>query len=273
MASSFNQWIIKEGKDIFGFEYSTPNSDKDKSGNDPLSGNDSHPLHRIKVSEVIDEISRHNIGNKTSFNKFHNTVQWGENQGAIYMEVSPLGSFKTIIRRMAYDAQGNPIWICKMVVPFNDYLNANRPFDESLAGIVLEKIELVDKSHPDSPKVDYVHLERLAHKMATVCRLNKPDLFVFRGIRESKKNQHYIIFFELRGQGVEAPGAQRIEQFHIELDYNPNRGVIRCWGHDVASPTKGHVWLPQPSEFDELYLPTQSPDEICECVAGALSTY
>jgi hypothetical protein len=272
MATNFKNWIIREGKDIFGFEYSTPES-KDKSGNDPLSGNDTHPLHRIKVSEVIDEISRHNIGTKTSYNKFHNTVQWGENAGAIYMEVSPLGSFKGIVRRLTNDAQGTPIWACKIVIPFNDYLNANKPFDESLAGIVLEKIESVDQTHPDSPKTDYTHLERLAHKLAQVCRLNKPDIFLFRGIKETKVNEHYIIIFEVRGQGVEAPGGQRIEQFHIELDYSPLRGVIRCWGHDVSSPTSQHIWLPQPSEFDELFLPTQPSEEICECVAGCLSTY
>jgi hypothetical protein len=57
------------------------------------------------------------------------------------------------------------------------------------------------------------------------------------------------------------------------MSYNPKTGLIRSYGHDVQSKTKGHSWTPQPSEWDEYFSPAQSIKEITDCICAALSTY
>jgi hypothetical protein len=61
--------------------------------------------------------------------------------------------------------------------------------------------------------------------------------------------------------------------FEINMSYNPKTGLVRSFGHDVQSPMKGHVWYPQPSEWDEYFSPAQDVSEIVDSICGALSTY
>lgn len=82
-----------------------------------------------------------------------------------------------------------------------------------------------------------------------------------------------MIFMTLRGAGVEAPTASRVEQFNINLQFDEQKGLIRCWGYDIASPTKQHKWLPQPSEWDEYFAPTQSLQEIENVIINSLLVY
>ena len=77
-----------------------------------------------------------------------------------------------------------------------------------------------------------------------------PEIMIPIGIKTIKENQRYIMHFELRGHGVEAPGSARVEAFMVEMSYDPKTGMIRSFGHDVQSPTRGHTWIPQPSEWD-----------------------
>ena len=262
---TFQEWILLEKKDIFGFD--SYESDKnDKSSKAP-------PLHRIKIDEVMTELLSNNLGSKAPHSKFNNSVQWGIGSGSIYMEVSPLGSFKGIIRRLTNDAQGTPVWICKKVVPFYDYLNADASFDAELAKDVFEQIKATDKETLESPVTNYEDLEHLAIKIAESCQMNLPELFLYKGIKQVKENCHYIIFFELRGQGVEAPGSTRVEQHHIHVSYDDKKGLIKIINNDIQSPIKGRVWIAAPSEFEEYFCPTQSTEEIAECVAAAFSTY
>lgn len=262
---SFQDWVILEKKDIFGFDYYAPNGDKGKSSKSP-------PLHRIKVEEVISELLTNNLGAKEAYSRFNNSIQWGIGSGSIYMEVSPLGSFKGIVRRLSNDAEGTPIWICKKVMPFYDYLNAETAFDRELAKDLIEKIKETDETKLESPDQNYDDLEDLTIKIAEDCQLNMPEMFIYRGIKMVQEN-HYIIFFELKGQGIEAPGSTRIEQHHIQVSFNKKKGYIKIFNNDIQSPTKGREWLPAPSEFEEYFFPNQPINEISECVAAALSTY
>lgn len=263
----FQEWILLEKRDIFGFDgFADESDDKNLSSKVPV-------LHRIKLEEVIGELLSNPLGSKTPYSKFNNSVQWGIGSGSIYMEVSPMGSFKAIIRRLTNDAQGTPAWVCKKVLPFYDYLNADIGFDEELAKDVFEQIKTTDKSEIESAKTDFDQLEDLSIKIAEVSQLNMPEIFIYKGIRQVTENSHYIIFFELRGQGVEAPGSARVEQHHIHVSYDKTKGLIKIINNDIQSPIKGREWIPQPSEFEEYFCPTQSFDEIAECVAGALSTY
>jgi hypothetical protein len=191
------------------------------------------------------------------------------------MVVSPLGSFKSIIRKLQIDLEGNQTWVCKKIIPYNDILHVDRQFNDNLAADLFEEISKINKEEIQAPSHEYKNFERLTIKIAHVCQRKDiiPEIFIFRGIKEIKKNENYLIFFECRGHGVETPGSSRLEQFIIDMSYNPKTGMIRSFGHDVQSPTKGHVWYPQPSEWDEYFSPSQTEKEISECVGTALGTY
>jgi hypothetical protein len=268
MKKTFNSWLLQEKKDIFGF------NSFDDVKKDGLS-NKVPPLHRIKLEEVIDELLSNNIGSKIPHSKFNNSIQWGIGPGSIYMEVSPLGSFKGIIRRLSSDAAGSPIWICKKVIPFYDYLEADIKFDKELAHDLMEQIKDTNETTLESPSRDYDDLENLTLTIAETCQLpgTIPLIFIYKGIRRVVENKHYIIYFELKGQGVEAPGSSRVEQHHINVSYDKIKGSIKIFNNDIQSPTRVREWIPQPSEFEEYFFPNQPKNEIAECVAGALSTY
>lgn len=263
---SFKNWCISEGKDIFGFS----SDDFDNKG---LAKNEkTKPIHRIDAEAVFQILKEMKLGHKVAIPSFPHRIQWGETNGAVRLIISPLGSFKAIVRRLRENAKGEKVWICKTIIPFNDYLDANPQFDESLAHVVFDLVEQADHTNVESPKTDYENLEGLTFDLAHVCKNNQPDIFLYQGIKKVNEDR-YIIYFELRGGGIEAPGAERIEQFNIDVNYLKKEGVIKIIGQEISSPAKGHVWIPQPSEFEEYFFPTQPEEEICECIAAALSTY
>ncbi len=75
------------------------------------------------------------------------------------------------------------------------------------------------------------------------------------------------------GGGNGAPDNTRVEKFHITTFFDKESGMIRVFGNNIQSPMSFRQWLPAPSEFDEMFAPTQPVEEIIDCVVDALSTY
>lgn len=262
--------MIREGKDIFGFESkmgSSNNASKNTISDKPIIG-----IH----SDVIVEFMLSNpLEGPAPVSEFSNQVRWGSNTGAVEMVISPFGSYKAIIRKAQPDLEGRHVWACKRIMPFKDLMNVNEVVDDRVADTILVEVDKVRREETRSPSHEYSGLASLTRKAANVFKRRDvcPDVFIFRGIKEAVTNRSYMIFFELRGHGVEAPGASRVEQFVIEMNYSPSTGMIRSFGYEVQSPTRGHRWYPQPSEWDEYFSSGQPDNEIVECIAGALSTY
>jgi hypothetical protein len=269
MRISFKDWLLQETKDIFGFNNLLTTDDRN------LISNDSPPIQPISIELVMNELSRFKLNETIPFSNFLNHIQWGRHNGSTQMVISPLGSFKSIIRRQQSNLLGEQVWICKRVLPYKDIMEADLKIDENLAHMLFEEIQKISDNQLESAIGDYKNLEGLVTKLSQdVQRQNViPSSFIFMGTKEIKHNEHYIIHFELKGQGVEAPSSNRVEMFAIEMSYKPSTGIIRSFGHDVQSPTKGHLWYPQPSEWDECFSPAQSIKEINNCICSALSTY
>lgn len=259
----FKKWLLKE--DIFGFEKKIKPNQKEP---------DNLPIVSIDIEVTMNKLLQNKLNSQIPFSNFINEIQWGKENGAIKMVISPLGSFKSIIRQLTTDLEGNKIWICKKILPYKDLNKANIEIDEKLADLIFEDVEKISKKTVESPISDYKNFKNLVLKISKECQREKiiPEIFIFRGIKEINNN-HYIIFFECKGQGVETPGSGRLEQFLIEMIYDKNKGTIRSYGHDVQSRTKGHSWTPQPSEWDEYFSPAQPAEEITNCICRALSTY
>jgi hypothetical protein len=266
--TSFKDWLVNEGGDIFGFEKAAKISAPEKQDQE-------NPIQDIHCDVVMEFLSSVEVNGKRPIVEFSSQVRWGEDTGAVQMVVSPFGSYKSIIRRLQPDLEGKSVWACKKILPYKEILDANRKVDEHLANVILKHIEAVSTHSVEAPSHEYDGLVRLVNRMSRVAQRRDviPEIMIYKGSRELKRNEHYIIVFEVRGHGVEAPGSARVEQFHIEMCYDPKTGMIRSFGHDIQSPTKGHVWYPQPSEWDEKFSSGQDEDEIVDCISAALSTY
>lgn len=264
----FKRWLVNERKDIYGFE-------KERKPKQEALPDQETPIIPIDPEIIINTMLKVPLNNEMPFSKFHDVIQWGRNVGAIKMVISPLGSFKSIIRKLIPDSSGNKVWACKRIIPYNDLLHVDQMFDEKLAINMLEEIKSISKEGIDAPEKEYDRLEKLTKKISIVCRRkdNIPEVFIYKGIKQIKKNENYLIYFECAGHGVESPGSARIEQFIIDMSYDPKTGLIRSFGHDVQSKTRQHLWYPQPSEWDEYFSSKQSDTEIAECIGAALSTY
>jgi len=255
-------------KDIYGFDKGR------KQKRDPLL-NQGTPIIPINPEIIINAMLRSPFNNQVPFSSFPDEIQWGTRVGAVKMVISPLGSFKSIIRKKITDLQGNEVWSCKRIVPYNDLLHANQMFDEKLASKLLDEIEEISEEGIEAPEKEYEGLEKLTKKISNICRRKDviPEIFIYKGIKQIRKNQNYLIYFECSGHGVEAPNSGRVEQFIVDMSYDPKTGLIRSFGHDVQSKTRQHLWYPQPSEWDEYFSSKQSDTEISECIGAALSTY
>jgi hypothetical protein len=260
---SFKKWL-NESKDIFAFNKNQSiNIDQEKN-----------PIKSINIENINKSLLKIELYEQKPFSRFVNEVQWGSHNGAIRLTISPLGSFKSIIRRLQTDLEGNQVWICKDVIPYKDINDSNPELDESISNDLFDRIQKIYENQLESAINDYDNLKNLAIKCAKECNKpkNLPEIFIFNGITEVKNN-HYIISFELKGQGVEGPNSVRIEQFNINLIYERNKGLIRSFGNEIDSPIKGRLWRPAPSEWDEYFSPAQSSNEIIECIVKILKTY
>jgi len=266
--ASFREWLIGEGRDIFGFEGRRKSPAAEKVESD-------RPITDIHSDLITEFMMGQKMNGAVPVSEFCNQIRWRENTGAMQMVIGPLGSYKSVIRKLQPDLTGRPVWACKKILPYKDILESSQKMDEALAAGILNEIEKIDREPIQAPSHDYDGLHRLVSRLSREARKKgvMPEIFVYRGVREMKRNERYIMAFELAGQGVEAPGSARVEQFHIEMAYDPKTGMIRSFGQDIQSPTKGHLWYPQPSEWDERFSSGQSDSEIISCITAALSTY
>ena len=266
---NFNKWLILKENNIFGF--------KDLFGfknNAPPAPTDDNPIKRLNTELLIEYMLKLKINDSNPFSKYPDQIQWGESSGAIRMVISPLGSFKSIIRRMQTDLEGNTVWLCKKVIPYHDIIEANVNEEEELSNFLFEKIEEIKEAKFESCVRDYKNLRNLVVKIAKKSQQQDilPNSMFFKAIREVNHN-NFLIYFEAKGHGAEAPDSQRLEEFIIDMSYNEKKGTIRSIGYNVQSPMRQHSWTIQTPEWDEIFNPSQSEEEITAAITSAFRTY
>jgi hypothetical protein len=256
-----------EGRDIFGFDKGSESA--------PEREEYDGPIIPIDAEVLIETLLKTDLGVKEAFSAFPDQIQWGRHPGAIQMVISPLGSFKSIVRRLQKNLVGESVWVCQRIIPYTDVMHAGFAFDENFAMDLFDEIRKIDSKEMEVPSHDYKKLENLTIRTSNYCRRKDviPDLFIYKEIRRMVQDRNYLIKFECRGQGAEGPGSTRLEEFLIDMSYDPATGLIRSFGHDVKSTMRQHQWYPQPSEWDEYFTPSQSESEIIHAIGAALSTY
>jgi hypothetical protein len=271
---NFHEWLLLreewEFKDIFGFESQYPQFEKKED--------DGKPIKRLDSGQVLDELNRLSLGTKKAVHCWHDMVEWGDgNNGDIKVVISPIGSYKVTIRKRQMDLEGNTIWVCKKVMPLNEQSFPDQPVvkpnksESKIANEIYDNLLKIDKEFINASKHEF-DLEDLVVEVAQKVRIYAPQVFLFDGCRKIDDN-NYIIHMNVRGHGVERRYARRVEQFDINMSFSPKKGTIRAWGCDISSPTKGHKWQLNPSEWDETFASCQSKEEISECIINCFMSY
>ena len=259
---NFREWASEEKNDLFGFERARNLARRKKE--------EVMPIEPIEIETIMKELVVLPLGTKKALWDWHDKVSWGnENRsGSLLIDMSPIGSFKALIRQSIVDSQGDTTWICKNIYDFNEHKEKNPTTISMMLYDELTKADL----DTDSCNRDFNKLEQYALKIAGRMKLEHPKIMMFNKLKKMHDN-YYLTTFNFCGHGVEAPGARRVEQFHVHLLFDKNKGLIRSWANDVSSPTNQHTWEVQPSEWDEWFAPSQDFKEISNVIVNALMSY
>ena len=152
-------------------------------------------------------MAQHQLGELEPDRKFIDNVQWGQGVGSIRLRFGT--KFYVIIERMNYDLKGQPVWLTKKTFNMNREWFAGK--EEVIAEELLKELNKIIGGPLDAPIDNYSDLERLVTTIAQRTSAVVNDPLYFDEIR--KLNDHeYILKFDVRGHGLQAPNQRRVEQ-------------------------------------------------------------
>lgn len=234
------------------------------------------PMEPLRGTYLLDELVKMgSVNSRIPLKTWANIVEYGNDAGGLHVSVSPLGSFKIIIRKYINDVNGNVVPICKDVIPLLndfDHKGDNDPSEMVLANDIYHRLSKIDTSMIESVNKNYKKLEELVIDVAKSVKARHPDVMTYGGTLKLAENT-YMIWLEYKGYGTGLPNSQKGEKFVIYLDYKPEKGLIHSWACEVTSPVKQRLHISTPSEWDELFSPSQPHSEITNCIMEIFSTY
>lgn len=234
------------------------------------------PMEPLRSTYVLDELVKMgNVNTRPPLKTWANIVEYGNDTGGLHVSISPLGSFKIIIRKYINDANGNVVPICKDVIPLLndfDHKGSNDPSEIILANDLHARLSKIDSESVESISKNYTKLEDLVVEVAKSVKASHPAVMSYGGVVKLEQNS-YMIWLEYKGYGNGVPNSQKGERFVMYLQYKPEKGLIHSWGCEVTSPVKQRTYISTPSEWDELFSPQQPTSEITNCIMEILSTY
>lgn len=256
---TFKQYV--EATDIFGFE---PDPQQEKAPEELLA----QPIHQFDTELMMNLLRQKTIGLFEGNSFFTNEVKWGSQPGAIKLEVDTGYTF--YIKKLAVDKVGNPRWATKKMFQLNR--NGYGGLEDSVAQEIYEHLNRYYESPLESPAVEYKDLESLTfHVYRQMKKVAKP-YFIPTGIKKMHENA-YLISFEVDGHGVEAPNQQRVEQNQTMISYDDEQGTIRIFNYNIESPVGGRTWSLKENDIDLYFFPSQTREEIADCLAVHMKYY
>lgn len=250
--------------DIFGFE----RKEEPAPEQDQIL---SEPIHQFDVELMMDLLSQKTLGALESSRPFPNVMQWGNQPGAIKLEVDT--GYRFSIKKLGIDKLGNPRWVNKKMFQLNR--NGYGGYEDSVAQEVFETLgdTYISQAHIESPVEEYRDLEPLVRNIYDKIKRTSKCIFFPEGIKKLHDDA-YIIKLGVRGQGLEARNQHRIEQNQTLISYDREQGTIRVTNYNLLSPTGGgHEFKISPNDLDVYFFPSQDRDEISEVVAVRMKYY
>ena len=264
----FSEWLGKSPEEKFGFR------PKISIKASPFYLEE--PMEPFRSSLMLKEL--YNLGhiNQRKVSKDWDTeIVYGEGVGKMQVDVSPLGSYKIILKYIN-DLQGNLTGICRYIQPLvNDFNHKgpNDPREQVLADKLYNKLQEMDAEPLPAPMSGKLkEFEKVVHKFASVVKTEHPAIMVYEGLRKLDEN-NYLMSFEYKGYGNGLPNSNKAEKFLINWQYMPKEGLIHTWGYEVVSKSVTRTYIPTPSEWDEYFTPSQPSEVIIGCIREAFMTY
>ena len=271
MLLEFKSWFNKSPEEIYGFGDKQDVSDKE---NEVYEQN---PIQHLDSNALLDNLQRLGpIGTKKPYRSKASILEFGDDFGKYIISVSPLGSFKILLRRDIKDLKGHPAPILIRCYPLvNDYKHLSGFNDEEkLSQYIYDQIKKLNDSNIEYCKEGYTNEEflKLVLKISQALRNKHPEIMYFNEV--VRINDHnYTISYGYKGAGNGLPAWRRALQFQVHLQNIPRLGLIRTWGNEVSTSNKSPEWEIQPSEWDEVFANTQKPEDIIENINRIFSTY
>lgn len=262
----FKAWVINE---LANYGSASTKNGKPRGGTAVMWGDE--VFKKINVNTIIDELARLPIGNTEPRQKWAEVVEYGYGPGALRVSMSPNGSLKAVTRRLTTDLQGENVWVCKHIFPLCD--NKDQRRETEIAHLIHNYLNELSDKDLDAPVKDFDDIEGLARKLWEGAKKYHPGYIMFPYNLKKMNDDYYKLVFEIRGQGIGTPNSSRTEQFDIDLYYDRQKGLIRCWGYDIASPAKQRLWQVQTPEWDEWFSPRQDYEEIIENILSSFLQY
>lgn len=227
-----------------------------------------NPIDTFDIERMRDMMVERELGELLPVSRFVNEVVWGGGPGSIKMWVDPKTG--VYIDRLGTDLEGVSRWYTKKYVQINRHGYGG--FEETVANEIFDFLEAVQRQQIDSPKRDYTELKSLTLTLAERLRREARPIFVFDGVRQMNENR-YLILFNVRGHGLQAPGQVRVEKNVTDVNFYPGGGYIRVINNNYQSPLGEHKWEVGGPDLDCVFFPTQDREEIVSPVVTNLRFY
>mgnify|MGYP006052357705 FL=1 len=267
----FKKYLIKEGFEVFGFEYqkNAPADFINRSPNAPMRDKDfPMPIRRFNIERLNEALLRHNIGIKPAISRQFDVIEWGDSIGSLRVRYST--KFDVIIEKSMSDLQGDKIWVAKK------FLNINTKYfsgqEELIANEILDQVERFDYVEIYSPSPKMNDLNKLSKSIAIRSSAVVNDPLFYEDTRKYNDN-YYSITFGIRGQGVQARGQSRVEQVVINLSFNEEKGIVNASQQMIKSDLSQHTWEVAPQEQHFRFSPNQNENEIISVLTTAMKYF
>jgi hypothetical protein len=255
---NFKNWIINEFADYGKGGFFTT---KIKGGTSRMVG--SNVFDTFKVDAMLESLkSMPPIGTFEPRHSWSNIIEYGDDFGALKVIAQPYGSFRLLIKQKISDLQGVPTWILKQTMPICDFKDLG--LESMIADNLYKSLVEINKQQVSSCDKNY-NLEELAKKLWAGLKINHPSYIMFPYSFRKQNENLYKFVFEMKGHGIGTPSQNstgRTEQFNIDLYWDENKGLIRCWGYDISSNINKHMWNVGLSEWDEYFSPHDKLENI-----------
>jgi len=262
----FNKFLTEQ--DVFGFE--SPDADygeRSPNVDHQTKPQDFLPIKPLDTEYICDLLQKSHLGNKRPHRLFPDSVQWGVGHGAIKLK---FGTGKNvIIERMSHSLYGEQTWVTKGI--YNTKRDRLGTTEHKVSENIWGRLKSINETPADSPSSKIDNLQHLVVKIANKLKQDVNDPLFFNNITKINENK-FIITFNVRGQGVQSPGQQRLEQAHILIEFAQD-GIIHINQTDIHSPISERKWEVSHSNYILNFMPNQNVNEIIESLNTIMKYY
>lgn len=260
---TFKTWL--EGWEQYGFRDNDPKEKSNYFG----SPDPENPVDTFDSEYLINMLSERNIGPLQPKSDHIHEVRWGDQPGSLRLAIQP--GYGVYLQRLGKDLQGESLWYTKK------YFQINRQgyggYEEVVTQELYESLENIYKTPEESAKSEFPDLQNFIFHMANRIKSTMRPIFYFDRIHKIHDHR-YQICLNVRGNGVQSPGQMKIARNYTEVNFLPDKGVIRMWNTNQESKVGRDARVEiAPDNASFTFFPTQAWDEICDPITTVLRFY